>query len=258
MKKPPDPGGSSCYSHSSCFSLVCYCSSAPISQKHGERDGASTDSSSSSDSDLEAQAAPDSEAESYPQPNPEAASDVDEIDVDFGAIVSVKVELKGGKTPSILLSNLLSFAASRIRVSPELPQQSYSNGPQVSISFSEYLVCLLSFELASVPLSASKLYRLNNFLSTCKAHDANVQGRNFTWKKFIYGQLIYEKLDRVILREDCLQLFPNYCVTNGPFTCSDHSYVYLETEPIHLPRKDTLSVSDINILGPNIRRCILS
>ncbi|KAJ8421998.1 hypothetical protein Cgig2_005508 [Carnegiea gigantea] len=30
--------------------------------------------------------------------------------------------------------------------------------------------------------------------------------------------------DRVILREDCLKLFPDYCVTNGPFTYSDHSY----------------------------------
>ncbi|KAJ8425671.1 hypothetical protein Cgig2_015339 [Carnegiea gigantea] len=105
MKKPPDPCGSSCYSHSSCLSLVCYCSftpishcsSTPISQKHGERDGASTDSSSSSDSDLEAQAAPDSEAESHPQPDPEAASDVDEIHADSGTIVSVKVELMGGK-----------------------------------------------------------------------------------------------------------------------------------------------------------------
>ncbi|KAJ8448426.1 hypothetical protein Cgig2_022054 [Carnegiea gigantea] len=97
MKKPPDPGGSSCFSHSSCFSLVCCCSSAPISQKHGERDRASTDSSSSSDSDIEAKAAPDSEAESHPQPDPEAASDVDEIDADSGAIVSVRVELKGGK-----------------------------------------------------------------------------------------------------------------------------------------------------------------
>jgi len=50
-------------------------------------------------SDLKAQSTPDSEAESHPQPDPEAASDVDEIDVDSGAIVSVKVELKGGLRP---------------------------------------------------------------------------------------------------------------------------------------------------------------
>ncbi|KAJ8441450.1 hypothetical protein Cgig2_023636 [Carnegiea gigantea] len=97
----------------------------------------------------------------------------------------------------------------------------------------------VSKKIGGVPLSASKLYRLNNFLSTCKALDTNVQGRDFTWKKFIYGQLIHEKLDRVIVQEDCLQLFSNYCVTNGPFTCSGHSYVYLDTEPIHLPRKGT-------------------
>ncbi|KAJ8448425.1 LOW QUALITY PROTEIN: hypothetical protein Cgig2_022053 [Carnegiea gigantea] len=82
----------------------------------------------------------------------------------------------------------------------------------------------VSEKIGGVPLSASKLYRLNNFLSTCKAHDAN---------------LIYEKPERVIIREDCLQLFPNYCVTKGPFTCSDHSYVYLDTESIHPPKKGT-------------------
>ena len=62
----------------------------------------------------------------------------------------------------------------------------------------------------------------------------------FTWKRWIRGQLVYEKLDRVLFREDCLQLFPNYFVfTNGPFTCSDHAYVFLNTEPTHAPRRGT-------------------
>jgi len=55
----------------------------------------------------------------------------------------------------------------------------------------------------------------------------------------VRGNLIYEKLDRVLLRDDCLQLFPNYFVINGPFTCSDHAYVYLNTDPHHGPRRGT-------------------
>lgn len=123
MKKPPDPGGSSYYSHSSCFSLVCYCSSTPISRKHGERDSASTDSSFSSDSDLEAQAAPDSEDESHPQPDPEAASDVDEIDADSGAIVSVKVKLKGGKIRPFCCQICLPLPLAEFRSAPNFPNK---------------------------------------------------------------------------------------------------------------------------------------
>ncbi|KAJ8435753.1 hypothetical protein Cgig2_003175 [Carnegiea gigantea] len=61
----------------------------------------------------------------------------------------------------------------------------------------------------------------------------------FTWKKFPRGQLIYKKLNRVIFREDCAHLFPNYVITNGPFACSDHLFVLLNTEPAHQPRKGT-------------------
>jgi len=46
-------------------------------------------------------------------------------------------------------------------------------------------------------------------------------------------------LNRVLFRDDCLHLFPNYIVTNGPFTCSDHAYVLLNTDPAHAPRRGT-------------------
>jgi len=96
-----------------------------------------------------------------------------------------------------------------------------------------------SEKIGGARLCASRLQRLNNFLVHSKYHDAHVQGRIFTWKKLLRGNLIYEKLNRVIFREDCLQLFPNYLVTNGPFTCFDHSYVSLNTDPAHPPRKGT-------------------
>jgi len=96
-----------------------------------------------------------------------------------------------------------------------------------------------SKKIGGIPLSPSKVQRLNDFLHCSNSYDANVQGRLFTWKKFIRGQLVYEKLDRVLFRNDCLQLFPNYIVMNGPFTCSDHAYVFLNTKPSHAPRRGT-------------------
>jgi len=103
--------------------------------------------------------------------------------------------------------------------------------------FNEMLIS--SDKVGGSPLTVSKTQRLSDFLAYIKGIDANVQGRIFTWKNFLRGQLIYEKLDRVIFREDCLQLFSNYLVTNSPFTCFDHSYVLLNTAPVHPPRKGT-------------------
>jgi len=36
------------------------------------------------------------------------------------------------------------------------------------------------------------------------------------------------------------QLFANYLVTNGPFMCSDHAFVLLNTDSTHLPRRGTI------------------
>ena len=58
-------------------------------------------------------------------------------------------------------------------------------------------------------------------------------------KKILRGELVYEKLDRVILREDCAQLFPNYLVTNVPLHVFDHDFVLLNTDPAHPARWGT-------------------
>ena len=96
-----------------------------------------------------------------------------------------------------------------------------------------------SDKMGGVPLTVSRTRRLNDFLAHTRSIDANVQWRVFTWKKILRGQLVYEKLDRVLLREDCEQLFPCYLVSNGPFTCSDHAFVLLNTESAHPPRRGT-------------------
>ena len=53
----------------------------------------------------------------------------------------------------------------------------------------------------------------------------------FSKEKHLHGKLVYAKLDRV--SGDCLRLFPNYLVTNGPCSCSDHAYVLLNIEPMY-------------------------
>jgi len=67
-----------------------------------------------------------------------------------------------------------------------------------------------------------------------------VQGRTFTWKKRIHGHLIYEKLDRAIGRHDWCSQYPDSSVSAGPFTCSDHSYVLLDTNPAQLFKRKTI------------------
>ena len=60
-----------------------------------------------------------------------------------------------------------------------------------------------SEKIGGTPLTPCKVQRLNDFLQYSNSFDATVQGRLFTWKKFLRGQLMYEKLDRVLFR-DCL------------------------------------------------------
>ena len=83
-------------------------------------------------------------------------------------------------------------------------------------------------------LSTLQCRRLPQFLRSINGSSISVKGRSFTWKKRIPGHLIYERLDRAIGRQEWLRLYPNAFVTSGPFTCSDHSYVCLQTSN-HIP-----------------------
>ena len=67
-----------------------------------------------------------------------------------------------------------------------------------------------------------------------------VIGRNFTWKKRIHGHLVYEKLNRAIGRHDWNCQYPDSSVYAGPFTCSDHSYVMMDTNPAQISQRKTL------------------
>jgi len=96
-----------------------------------------------------------------------------------------------------------------------------------------------SDKVGDVPLTISRTRRLNDFLAHTRSINANVQGGVFTWKKLLRGQVVYEKLDRVLFKEDCAQLFSHYLVINGYFTCSNHAFVLLNTEPAHPPQRGT-------------------
>ena len=97
----------------------------------------------------------------------------------------------------------------------------------------------LSEKRGGSALSKSHCRRLPQFLRTIHGSSILVQGRSFTWKKRVHGHLIYERLDRAIGRQDWLRMYPDAFITSGPFTCSDHSYVYLQTSAPSLAIKRT-------------------
>ena len=93
-------------------------------------------------------------------------------------------------------------------------------------------------KVGGTPVTPSRFIRLTNFLNSCRATTLPVQGRSFTWKKRVHNHLVYEKLDRAIGRQDWCSQYPASSVSAGPFTCSDHSYVILVTNPVPtLPHK---------------------
>lgn len=67
--------------------------------------------------------------------------------------------------------------------------------------FNEML--LFSKKIGGNQLTNHIVCQLSKFLRFCSCN-ANVQGQIFTWKKFLRGNLVYEKLDRIILGNDCL------------------------------------------------------
>ena len=90
------------------------------------------------------------------------------------------------------------------------------------------------------PVDPSRLTRLPDFLESCQATSLPVLGREFTWKKRVHGHLILEKLDRAIGRSDWCRQYPDCRVMPGPFTCSDHSYLLLDTAPAQFVHRKPL------------------
>ena len=90
------------------------------------------------------------------------------------------------------------------------------------------------------PAAPSRLSRLPSFLNFCQAISLPILGRAFTWKKHIHTHLVYEKLDPAIGRHDWCCQYPNSSVSAGPFTCSDHSYILLNTNLVQLSQRKTL------------------
>ena len=89
-------------------------------------------------------------------------------------------------------------------------------------------------------LSPSRLIRLPGFLHSCHGVSVPVVGRSYTWKKRVHSHLVYEKFDRAIGCHDWFGQYPNSRVYTGPFTCSDHSYIMLDTDNIQFPMHKSL------------------
>ena len=101
-------------------------------------------------------------------------------------------------------------------------------------------------KLGGQPLVSSRFQCLNNFLSVINAECVQVLGRLFTWKKRIHTQLIYERLDRIVIRKDWSTLYPNIYETHGNFSCSDHCPIIMSIQTHLSKAKAFLFVSKIS------------
>ena len=55
--------------------------------------------------------------------------------------------------------------------------------------------------------------------------------------KRIHTHLVYERLDRSIVRKDWASIYPDAFELNGSFTCSDHCLIILSTSGLREPCK---------------------
>ena len=87
----------------------------------------------------------------------------------------------------------------------------------------------LSDKIGGTHLTLDKVVRMRTFLNSIGGESLPLGGQLFTGKKIIRGHVVYERLDRVIGHIDWLDLYPNSSVTHGPFSCSNHGYIGLNT-----------------------------
>ena len=81
--------------------------------------------------------------------------------------------------------------------------------------------------------SQAKFVPHNHFLDHVNAISVPFKGYPFTWKKRIHSHLIYERLDRAIVRNDWVQHYPDTIISHGTFSCSDYCPIILsDRDPI--------------------------
>ena len=85
-------------------------------------------------------------------------------------------------------------------------------------------------KLGRQPPATTRFHRLNYFLSVINAEYVQVSGRLFIWKKKIHTHLIYERLDRTMIRKDWSTLYPDTYETHGNFSCFDHCPIIMSTQ----------------------------
>ena len=79
----------------------------------------------------------------------------------------------------------------------------------------------------------SKFAQLNSFMDRINAISVPFTRYPFTWKKRMQAHLIYERLDRAIIRNDWANLYPDSITKHGTFSCSDHCLIIFSvTNPI--------------------------
>ena len=68
------------------------------------------------------------------------------------------------------------------------------------------------------------------FINHCSLNDAHFQGQKYTWFGVREGELIKERLNRVLVNFEQIEEFTRMQVTNLPTIGSNHSLVVMNTE----------------------------
>ncbi|KAI0501694.1 hypothetical protein KFK09_016639 [Dendrobium nobile] len=86
---------------------------------------------------------------------------------------------------------------------------------------------LPSDKAGGTPLTNSSLGDFNNMIFNTGLHDLSSVGHFYTWFNQQQNNPIHIKLDRVLINDSWLNLFPNSFYKVGDPSCSDHSPLFL-------------------------------
>ena len=90
-------------------------------------------------------------------------------------------------------------------------------------------IASLNEKLGGPAPNVNRFQRLNFFLSNINAKALQVMGNLFTWKKRVHMRLVYERFDRIIVRNEWVDVYPNPHEIHGSFTRSNRCPMIVST-----------------------------
>ena len=95
-------------------------------------------------------------------------------------------------------------------------------------------------KLGGIPPHSSRFLRLHKTMNELNLMDTKTVGFPFTWRKSLnMNHNILERLDRVLIPQNCVNYLPQITVQHHPFTTSDHCLISFslgtDTRKLKLP-----------------------